>query len=181
MPERINESEKKEVGMAFKKKLEEKILDVDAAMQGTLSFKDPVNLRINGKFEGTLETKGNLTIGSTAVIHADVIGDNIIVGGRLKGKIIAKERLTLLPTAIVEGDIYPSRLNVAEGAILEGKCCMLHDLLNSEELALYLEVDLNSVLEWANSGKVPGHKEGNDWRFERKAIDSWVASGKFGK
>ena len=38
--------------MAFKKKLEEKILDVDAAMQGSLTFKDPVNLRINGKFEG---------------------------------------------------------------------------------------------------------------------------------
>ena len=32
----------------------EKILDVDASMQGTLSFNDPVNLRINGKFEGKL-------------------------------------------------------------------------------------------------------------------------------
>ncbi len=38
--------------MAFKDKhkLEgEKILDVDAAMSGNLTFKDPVNLRINGK------------------------------------------------------------------------------------------------------------------------------------
>jgi len=34
--------------MAFKeKKTDDKILDVDASMQGTLSFKDPVNLRIN--------------------------------------------------------------------------------------------------------------------------------------
>ena len=31
--------------MAFKKKLEEKVLDVDASMQGSLVFKDPVNLR----------------------------------------------------------------------------------------------------------------------------------------
>jgi len=168
----------KEVGMAFKKKLEEKILDVDASMQGTLTFKDPVNLRINGRFEGTLETKGNLTVGSTAVVLADVIGDNIIIGGRVKGRITAKERLTILPSAIVEGDIFPARLNIAEGAILEGKCCMLHDFLNAEELARYLEVDQSSIMEWANSGKVPGNKEGNDWRFERKAIDSWVASGK---
>ena len=164
--------------MAFKKKFEEKILDVDAAMQGTLSFKDPVNLRINGKFEGSLETRGTLTVGQTAIIVADIVGDNIIVGGRVKGKVTARERLTLLPTAIVEGDIHPAKLNIAEGAILEGKCLMLRDFLNTEELARYLEVDLNSIMEWANSGKVPGVREGNDWKFERKSIDSWVASGK---
>ena len=164
--------------MAFKKKVEEKVLDVDAAMQGTLSFKDPVNLRINGKFEGELETRGNLTVGQTAMVLANIVGDNIIIAGRVRGKVIAKERLTLLPTAIVEGDIYPTKLNVTEGAIFEGHCSMLHDFLNAEELARYLEVDSNSIMEWANSGKMPGRKEGNDWKFERKTIDSWVASGK---
>jgi len=167
--------------MAFKKKIEEKSLDVDASMQGTLSFKDPVNLRINGKFEGNLETRGNLTVSSSAEVHADIVGDNIIIGGRTKGRITAKERLTLLPSAIVEGDIYPAKLNVAEGAVFEGRCSMLHDFLNTDELAKYLEVDLSSIMEWANAGKVPGHKEGSDWKFERKAIDSWVASGKIGK
>jgi len=167
--------------MAFKKKLEEKTLDVDAAMQGTLSFKDPVNLRINGKFEGYLETRGNLTISSTAIVNADILGDNIIIGGRVKGKITARERLTLLPQAIVEGHIYPAKLNIAEGAVLQGQCTMLHDFLDAEQLAKYLEVELNSIMEWANTGKVPGNKEGNDWKFERKAIDSWVASGKISK
>jgi len=167
--------------MAFKKKLEEKILDVDVAMQGNLVFKDAVNLRINGKFEGDLQSKGNLTIASTAVVAADIMGDNIIVDGKVKGRIVAKERLTLLPQAVVEGEIYPAKLNVAEGAIFEGRCSMLHDFMSAEELAHYLEVDLNSVLEWANSGKMPGLKEGDKWRFERKTIDSWVAAGKVGK
>ena len=103
-----------------------------------------------------METKGNLTIGQTAIVFADIMGDNIIIGGRVKGRITAKERLTLLPTAIVEGDIYPAKLNIAEGAIFEGSCSMLHDFLNAEELARYLEVDLNSVLEWANSGRCRG-------------------------
>ncbi len=164
--------------MAFKKNLEEKVLDVDAAIQGTLSFKDSVNLRINGRFEGNLETKGVLTIGPTGTVFADIVGDSIIIGGRVKGKITAKERLTLLPTAIVEGDIYPAKLSVTEGAIFEGKCSMLHDFLNSEELARYLEVDLNSIQEWASSGKIPAVKETNGWRFERKAIDTWIAAGK---
>ena len=99
--------------MAFGKKMNEKILDVDAAMQGTLSFKDPVNLRINGRFEGNLDAKGVLTLGQNAVVIGDIIGDNVIIGGRMRGKITARERLTLLPTALVEGDIYPARLNVA--------------------------------------------------------------------
>ncbi len=167
--------------MAFKKKTEEKILDVDAQMQGTLKFQDPVNLRINGRFEGNLDIRGNLTISHTAVVWADITGDNIIIGGMVKGKITAKERLTLLPTGIVEGDIYPAKLNVAEGAIFEGKCSMLHDFLNTEELARYLEVDSNSILEWANQGKVPATKEGNEWRFERKAIDSWIIAGKIAR
>jgi excisionase family DNA binding protein len=166
---------------AFRKKVEEKILDVDASMQGNLSFRDPVNIRINGKFEGNLDTKGNLTIASTANVSADIVGDNIIIGGRVRGKITAKERLTLLPTAIVEGDLYPARLNITEGAIFEGRCLMLHDFLNAEELARYLEVDLNSILEWANSGKVPASRDGEDWKFDRKTIDSWIASGKVGK
>lgn len=167
--------------MAFRKKHDEKILDVDASMQGSLTFKDPVNLRINGRFEGNLNVKGNLTIGQTAVVLGDIRGDNIIIGGKIKGRITAKERLTLLPAAVVEGDIFPVKLNVAEGAILEGKCSMLHDFLNAEELARYLELDLNSILELANSGKIPGNKEGSDWKFERKAIDSWVSSGKIEK
>jgi len=167
--------------MAFKNKKEDKILDVDASMQGNLTFKDPVKLRINGRFEGNLITKGNLTIGNTAIIYGDITGDNIIIGGRVKGKIIAHEMLTFLPSAIVEGDIFPAKLNITEGAILEGRCLMLHDFLNVDELARYLEVDLGSVMEWASSGKVPASKDGESWKFERKAIDSWIASGKIGK
>lgn len=167
--------------MAFKKKLEEKILDVDASMQGTLSFKDPVNLRINVKFEGSLDAKGVLTIGPGANVSADIIGDSIIMEGKVRGKITARVSLELLPTAIFDGDIFTFRLIVSEGAIFNGKCQMLGEILNTEELARYLEVDINSILDWANQGKIPAVKQGNDWKFERKAIDSWIASGKIGK
>lgn len=170
--------------MAFahnRKKAEEKVLDVNASMQGTMNFKEKVNLRINGEFSGSLELKGNLNIAPSAVVTADIIGDNVIVGGKVRGRITARERLTLLPSAVVEGDIYPTKLNIAEGAIFEGCCSMLHDFMSSEELARYLEIDLNSVLEWANTGKMPGLKEGSEWRFDRKAIDSWVAAEKVNK
>ena len=164
--------------MPMRRKIVDKLLDVDAAMQGSLSFKDPINLRINGRFEGTLDARGTLTIGPTAVVKADIIGDTIIIEGRVRGKIVAREALILLSTAIIEGEIYPSRLNVSEGGVFDGRCSMLHDFLSAEELARYLEVDLNSIIEWANSGKISGTKEGNSWKFERKNVDTWVSSGK---
>lgn len=167
--------------MAFKKKTEEKVLDVDASMQGNLTFKDPVSLRINGRFEGNLETRGTLTIGSTATVTGDIVGDAVIIGGKIKGKVVAKEDMFILSTAIVEGDIFPARLSMESGALFEGRCSMLGEMLNPHELAKYLEVEVNSVLEWANAGKIPALKQGSEWTFERKAIEAWIAAGKVGK
>ena len=166
--------------MAFgdKKRQEEKVLDVDAAMSGTLSFKDPVNLRINGKFDGNLDTKGSLTIGETAIVNAKIFGENITIAGRVKGQIVAKIRLELLATAVVEGDVQTGKLIIQEGALFQGHCYMIGDSFNCDELARYLEVEVDSIMEWASSGKVPALKDGSNWRFERKAIDEWLAAGK---
>lgn len=157
---------------------EEKIMDVDVAMSGSLTFRDPVNLRINGKFEGTLETKGNLVIGPQAVVNAQIIGDEIVVAGRLKGEILAKKKLTLLDSAVAEIKVRTAKLTVHEGAIFEGVCHMLGENLSVDDLARYLEVDMSSIVEWANSGKIPAIKEQDTWRFERKSIDEWIAAGK---
>ena len=155
-------------------------IDVDADMQGSLVFKDPVDLRINGKFEGTLEAKGNLTIGETAFVNAHIKGENILISGRVKGDIDAEAKIELLDSAVVEGDIKSPRLVICDGAIFQGKCLMMEDVLGVEDLAKHLELDSNTVVDWAGSGKIPAFKEGDEWRFERKRIDDWVASGKIG-
>ena len=59
------------------KKENVKTLDMDASMQGKLVFRDPVDLKISGKFEGSLDTKGNLTIGEGAVVNAEITGENM--------------------------------------------------------------------------------------------------------
>jgi excisionase family DNA binding protein len=157
---------------------QEHVIDVDAAMQGSLVFKEPVNLRINGKFEGTLEARGNLMIGNTAFVNAHIKCENIKISGRVKGEIEADTKIELLNHAVVEGTIRTPRLIIADGAILQGNCLMMGDVLNSEDLARHLELDEDTVINWADSGKIPGFKEGDEWRFDRKRIDDWVASGK---
>ena len=106
------------------KKPEEKILDVDASMQGTIAFKDPVNLRINGTFEGKLDTKGYLTIGENAKVRASIHGDNIVIAGKVVGNITAYQSLSVVPPASIEGDIVTPRLSVGEGASIEGRVTM---------------------------------------------------------
>ena len=167
----------------------ERVLDVDASMQGSLSFKDPVNLRINGRFEGILNTKGNLMIGEHASVNAEITGDSIIVAGKVNGNINALKELKLISPACVVGNITTPLLSIAEGAIFEGSCKMLahsktdegrkqNAMMTSEELAKYLEVEVGVISEWVNSGKIPGMREGDIWRFDRNRIDAWVAEGK---
>jgi len=163
----------------------EKVLDVDASMQGTLIFKDSVNLRINGTFEGVLNTKGSLMIGEQAVVNADITGESIVIAGQVNGNITALKNLKLVSPARVVGDIRSPLLSIAEGAIFDGTSRMqgkggnfTGNDMTPDDLAKYLEIETNLVYEWASSGKLPGTKEGDAWRFERAKIDEWVAQGK---
>jgi len=177
------------MGKRDKKHEGERVLDVDASMQGTLSFKDPVNLHINGRFEGLLNTKGNLMIGEHASVSADITGESIIVAGKVNGNITAAKELKLIAPGCVIGDISTPLLSIAEGAIFDGGCKMLAKskseeghasaaMMTQEELAKYLEVEAGVISEWVNSGKIPVMKEGDGWRFDRSRIDAWVAEGK---
>ena len=169
---------------------QKKILDVDASMQGSLTFRDPVNLRINGKFEGSLDTKGQLTVGENAHVQASIVGEKIIVSGKVFGNVVASDSLSLTQTAHLIGDIRTPILSIAEGALLQGKCqmqvkeakisrsTMQQTLMTVEELAKYLEVDDASILDWAKTGKIPSEREGNGWKFDRAKVDVWIASEK---
>ncbi len=161
-----------------KRETEDKVITVDSAMQGSLSFKEPVHLRINGRFEGTLEVRGILEIGESAIVDATITGDDIAVAGKVKGEVSASKRIVLLSRAILEGNVKTPVFSIAEGAIFQGKCAMLGDIFDTEGLAKYLEVDLSTIVDWASNGKIPAFKDANIWKFERKKIDEWVAAGK---
>lgn len=173
---------------AKKQEPEEKILDVDASMQGTMAFKDPVNLRINGKFEGKLDTRGNLTIGQNAEVKADITGEDITIAGKVNGNITATSRLRIIAPAQVSGDIKTPTLSISEGAVLNGRCQMSAasgwtasaqgKAMTLDEVARYLEVESSLVEDWALQKKIPAIKETNTWKFYKEDIDSWVAREK---
>ncbi|MBF0503712.1 MAG: polymer-forming cytoskeletal protein [Candidatus Omnitrophica bacterium] len=169
--------------MAFNRKEpkelpEEKVVEINAQMEGSLTFADPVNLKIHGRYTGKLDTRGTLTIGPTAQVEANIVGDNVIVAGKVKGNCTAKKMLVLMPTAVLHGDISTPKLNIVEGAIFQGHCHMLEDILSIDDLAQYLEIDIPAIIELATTGKIPAIREGENWKFERAQIDVWAASGR---
>lgn len=162
----------------LKRKEEEKILDINATMQGSLVFSEPVNLRINGKFEGTLNTKGNLMVGENAIVNADIVGEDMILGGRISGKITASRMVTLTSTAQVNGDIEVPKLVVEEGAIFNGKCKMPQGRLSLTELSDYLSVEEEKIMEWVGKGKIPVQKEGEGLFFDRRSVEDWITQNR---
>ena len=173
--------------MAKKDKADDKILDVDARMQGTIIFKDPVNLRINGSFEGKLETCGSLTIGENANVKADIQGDKMIIAGKVTGNLSASESISLVPPAVVRGNVQTPVLSVAEGAVLDGQLRMLSlqgseasggKVLSLRDVAQYLEVEAKVVEEWASQRKIPAEFQNGEWRFNKVAIEKWLQDEK---
>jgi excisionase family DNA binding protein len=158
----------------------DRVLDVTASMQGSLTFQEPVSLRISGRFEGTLETKGDLTIGERAVVQADVTGEVVTLAGQVTGKLVAKRSLRIIPPAVLNGEIWTPVLEVESGARIEGTIHMTEEggWMSLEEVAEYLEVDVRLIEQWAREGKISGVKGGSQWRFQKAKIDQWVSTQK---
>ena len=50
------------------------------------------------------------------------------------------------------------------------------DVMTIDELAAYLKLSKSSLYQFARAGKVPGVKIGEQWRFQKSAIDEWMRS-----
>jgi cytoskeletal protein CcmA (bactofilin family) len=105
----------------------ETVIGADASFKGELAFDG--SLRVDGKFEGKLMTKGNLTLSKGAALAGEVHVGGATLDGIFKGNLNASEKVELNATAQVQGDIRAPRLVVAEGATLIGNVAISPDIL----------------------------------------------------
>lgn len=96
------------------------VIGADAVFKGELSFDKGV--RVDGRVEGKISTKGSLAISQAGKLEADVDAGAIVVEGSIKGNITASDRIELRQSARLEGDIKASKLIVTEGATFQGHC-----------------------------------------------------------
>ncbi len=98
------------------------IIGRDTVFKGAVTAKG--TLRVDGQFEGELQTSGDLMVGSAALIKANVKAANAVIGGTIHGNLEIGEKMELLPSARIYGDIKVGVLIIGEGAIFKGACEM---------------------------------------------------------
>jgi cytoskeletal protein CcmA (bactofilin family) len=87
----------------------------------------PGDLRIDGTFEGKVQSKGRVVIGETAVIKGDIICDNVDLWGNVEGNIYVKDTLALKEGCVVNGNLHIKKLSVELGSTFNGNCKMISD------------------------------------------------------
>jgi cytoskeletal protein CcmA (bactofilin family) len=101
---------------------------IETVIGPTANFKGTVQsdggLRIDGVFEGTIQIAGNLIIGESGKVIADVTSQNVSVAGALKGTVKAAGRLEILSTGRVWGDISVASFLIDEGGFFRGQSIM---------------------------------------------------------
>lgn len=94
-------------------------LGADAVFKGHLQFEK--GARILGKFEGEIESEGQLIVAEGASLLGDAKANTILLDGHVKGNLIAENKVQLNSSARLEGDLQASKLEIAEGAVLIGR------------------------------------------------------------
>ncbi|MCF8011846.1 MAG: polymer-forming cytoskeletal protein [Clostridiales bacterium] len=112
----------------FDKKKNKPNEKVDTIIGNGTSFSGKLNvegsLRIDGKFDGEINSNGNIVIGKTGYVEAVVRGYNASVAGELYGNICLEGKLEINNTGKIYGDIDVSKLVISEGAVFQGESKM---------------------------------------------------------
>lgn len=95
-------------------------IGADAVFTGKLEFEKGVHLL--GKFDGEIISEGQLLVAEGAKLTGDVRAGSVHVEGEIKGNLSAKSKIQLAASARLEGDVQAAKLEVAEGAMLIGRC-----------------------------------------------------------
>ena len=82
----------------------------------------PNDIRIDGAFEGKVQSKGRVVIGETAVIKGDIVCNDVDLWGKVEGNIFVKDTLALKEGCVVNGNLHIRKLSVELGATFNGNC-----------------------------------------------------------
>ncbi len=97
----------------------------DAVFKGNVKFDQ--NVRLMGKFEGALETNGDIMVAKGALLEGEIKASNVFIAGEVRGNTNASGKASLGSSAVIEGDLHVYRLEMAEGAVFNGQCVVGRD------------------------------------------------------
>ena len=87
----------------------------------------PTDIRIDGTFEGRVQSKGRVVVGESATIKGDIVCENVDLWGKVEGNLFVKDTLALMEGCQVTGSLNIKRLSVELGSTFNGNCRMISD------------------------------------------------------
>ena len=84
-------------------------------------------IRIEGTVEGSVLAGKAVVVGKDGMVSGDITTQDAVVSGTVIGTLVAESRLELQATCRIEGDIRARRMQLEEGAILNGTVHMGED------------------------------------------------------
>lgn len=101
------------------------LITEDVELKGELAFTG--ELEFNGRFEGTLDSDGAITVGDRAIIKGNINAASAVVSGKIQGNIITTGKVHVRANAIIHGDIQATVIEIEEGASVNGKLVIKND------------------------------------------------------
>ena len=96
-----------------------KNVKIDGEVQG------PENLHVDGYVKGSIKLSGDIFVGNTGIVEADLEAKNIVIQGEVAGNVIARKQLEIHPSGKLIGDCTAASIDIKEGAIFEGRSIMM--------------------------------------------------------
>ena len=85
----------------------------------------PENLHVEGYIKGAISLSGDIFIGNTGIVEADLEAKNIIIQGEVTGNVKAHQQLEIHPSGKLIGDCTAASIDIKEGAVFEGRSIMI--------------------------------------------------------
>ena len=83
------------------------------------------NLTVDGRVKGLLKLDGDVLIGETGDVEADIEANNLVVKGKVAGDVTVQNILQVHPGGALYGSIRARLIHIKEGAVFEGRSQMI--------------------------------------------------------
>ena len=106
------------------------LLSKEVKIEGDIEGSE--NLQVEGRFKGTIKLAGDVHVGPTGVVDADIEADNVVIQGQINGNVLARKQLQIQSSGKLLGDCTARSIDIKEGALFEGRSKMIRSSAASD-------------------------------------------------
>jgi len=117
------------------------LLSKEVKIEGDIQGNE--DLQVDGQIKGSVKIDGDIFVGPTGTIEADVEAENVVVQGQITGNVLARKQLQIQSSGKLLGDCIAQTIDIKE-LTLERQC----DPEYVEELSTHMD-QVDAVLSMA--------------------------------